>query len=615
MRTGRLRSLCIVALMMAGLLLGVRDATPAAAALQGDVQISGHGFGHGRGLSQWGSLGYAVDHNWPAWRILNHYYGGTVSGTVGNIGIGVELLSRGGKDLVVTAPALMANTAAAGTAAVLARRNGNGTFSLFRGPGCGGPWTLWNGNVGSGFVLRGGASAADPANHIQICESGQVRGYRGDLQVVNTGTSSAVVNRLLLEDYLRGVLPREMPASWASAGGGRGAQALQAQAVAARSYAISSPRNGYATTCDTTACQVYGGEYTRPMNGSTRTSLEDARTDAAIVATAGVIRRDSGGDVVRTEFSASTGGWTAGGAFPAVQDHGDATPTNPNHNWSVAVDAGVLAARLGVPPITGISVTQRNGLGADGGRVLRVVVDTTSGQHAFTGNQFRSRVGLKSDWFSVNVRSYTESLSFTRALYNDLLGRPGGSSEVSAWAGAVAAGAPPGGVARTFLTSTERLRVTVAEVYAAGLRRVPDARGFDTWVNYLRNGATYNDLNAAIFSSPESLHVLGGGDTRLWVDGLYQALLGRSAAASERTHWAGVAATRGRHYVSWFIAASTEARKRRLNAYYMELLQRPVDPSGLRTWMPPLMRDGDIQVQVFIASSAEYWSRAAGRFP
>jgi hypothetical protein len=247
--------------------------------------------------------------------------------------------------------------------------------------------------------------------------------------------------------------------------------------------------------------------------------------------------------------------------------------------------------------------------------VLQVVVDTTGGQYTFTGNQFRSRAGLKSDWFSFNVRSYAHSVSFTKALYNDLLGRAGSTSEVDAWASAVAGGTSPATVGRAITTSEERLRVTVAQVYAAALHRTPDANGYRSWVGYLRSGATYNDLNAAIFGSRESLQVLGGGDVRLWVDGLYQALLGRSAGASERAHWASVAASRGRNYVVWNISASTEARQRRLNGYYMELLQRPVDAAGLRTWMPHLMRDGDVQVQVFITSSTEYWNRAPARFP
>jgi SpoIID/LytB domain protein len=614
MKARRLKGLLLVTLSIPAM-VGLVGATPAGATLSGDVEISGHGYGHGRGLSQYGARGYAVDHGWSSAQILNHYYGGTAAHDVGDVPIGVELMSRAGKDLVVTAPSLRVNGQPLTAAAVLVRRTADGKFNVYTGDGCASrAWRTWRGGW-TDVVVANGASASDPANHVQICESGQVRGYRGDFHVVSTGSSSAVVNRLMLEEYLRGVLPREMPASWADLGGGRGAQALQSQAVAARSYAIASPRNWYSTTCDTTTCQVYGGEYTRPINGTTRTSLEDPRSNAAIAATEGVVRRNSAGKVARTEFSSSSGGYTAGGTFPAVPDAGDGTAANPNRNWSVSVNAGTLAARLGTPAITGMEVTQRNGLGADGGRVLRVVVDTVAGEYSFTGGQFRSRVGLKSDWFRFNVRGYGESVSFTKALYHDILGRGASTAEVGPWADLLAGGASTGGVARAILTSDERLRRTVGEAYQAALNRGPDPVGQRSWFSWLRGGRTVNDLNAAMFGSAESLEKLGGGDVRLWVDGLYRATLDRGAGAAERDHWARVAATRGRNYVAFHISASEEGRRKRLVAYYGDLLQRGVDAAGMRTWIPRMMHDGDIQVQEFIASSSEYWDKARTRFP
>ena len=53
-----------------------------AAAADTVVRIAGRGNGHGIGLSQWGAYGYAVDHGWTAAQILDHYYGGTVAGSV-----------------------------------------------------------------------------------------------------------------------------------------------------------------------------------------------------------------------------------------------------------------------------------------------------------------------------------------------------------------------------------------------------------------------------------------------------------------------------------------------------------------------------------------------------
>jgi hypothetical protein len=152
-------------------------------------------------------------------------------------------------------------------------------------------------------------------------------------------------------------------------------------------------------------------------------------------------------------------------------------------------------------------------------------------------------------------------------------------------------------------------------VYAGALKRGPDLSGYRSWGAYLRSGKTYNDLAAAVYSSPESLQKLGQGDVRLWVDGLYRGLLGRGAGASERASWAAQAATRGRAYVAITIAKSLEARQRRVNGYYTELMQRGVDSAGLRTWVPLLLGNGDIDVQVSLISSAEYWNRAGVRFP
>jgi SpoIID/LytB domain protein len=93
---------------------------------------------------------------------------------------------------------------------------------------------------------------------LSVCTATGTRQYRGELSVVWSGGAQHTVNTLPMEDYLRGVVPRESPASWGDAAGGKGIEALKAQAVAARSYAWSEGRTAYAKTCDTTTCQVYG---------------------------------------------------------------------------------------------------------------------------------------------------------------------------------------------------------------------------------------------------------------------------------------------------------------------------------------------------------------------
>ena len=112
--------------------------------------------------------------------------------------------------------------------------------------------------------------------------------------------------------------------------------ALRAQAVAARSYAWAERRSDWAQTCDTQSCQVYGGRASQ--DGATFTDLEPATTDQAVDDTKGQVRVfTADGKVARTEFSSSTGGYTAGGTFPAVPDEGDAVDSNPSANWTARI--------------------------------------------------------------------------------------------------------------------------------------------------------------------------------------------------------------------------------------------------------------------------------------
>lgn len=235
---------------------------------------------------------------------------------------------------------------------------------------------------------------------IQRCVSGsEQRYYRGELRAVHNNGAQRTVNAVPVESYLRAVVPLEMPASWALLGDGAGAAALQAQSVSARSYSLGENRTSYARTCDTISCQVYGGRAVR-RNG-TLSSNENDLSNTAIADTAGVVRiRD--GEVARTEFSSSTGGWTAGGVFPAVEDLGDAVSINPNFDWDVQIDIDNIESRFSNRQLDKAYISERNGLGQDGGRVFEVTLEFGEETFTMTGNEFRRAFGLKSDWFTVD---------------------------------------------------------------------------------------------------------------------------------------------------------------------------------------------------------------------
>jgi hypothetical protein len=140
--------------------------------------------------------------------------------------------------------------------------------------------------------------------------------------------------------------------------------------------------------------------------------LEAPTSNQAVDDTRGQIRTSTAtGLVARTEFSSSTGGWTAGGVFPAVVDEGDATASNPSHDWTAKVPVDVLeAARPEVGRLLSVDVTQRNGLGVLGGRVTQLALRGTDGRATLSGTELRllypyssadRPFGIRSDWFSV----------------------------------------------------------------------------------------------------------------------------------------------------------------------------------------------------------------------
>lgn len=383
----------------AALLVSVVTATPASAFANNELRLDGHGWGHGRGLGQYGSYGYAVDEGKTYDWILDHFYGGTTKGTKADADITVRLTDFDSKDMIVISgsPYDISGIAFAAGEAALVRHTATGA-DVMKSTACGGPtWT----NVGTldattTPVATTTYTGDDVKLMLRACgPTGNVRSYRGSLSLVASGTGTWVVNTLPMEQYLRGVVPRESPASWGSAGGGKGLEALKAQAVAARAYAWAENRSALFKTCDTTSCQVYGGA---GLNGSPN---EDPRSDAAILATAGEVRMTSGGAIARTEFSSSTGGYTAGGTFPAVPDTGDDTSINPRHNWSATVPTSTVeGAYPTIGTLRAVSVTKRNALGADGGRALSVKLTGSAGSTTTTGDGFRSKLQINSDWFT-----------------------------------------------------------------------------------------------------------------------------------------------------------------------------------------------------------------------
>ncbi|MEC7915297.1 MAG: hypothetical protein VX963_03360, partial [Actinomycetota bacterium] len=115
---------------------------PATHALAPDnITVQGRGWGHGRGLQQWGALGYAIDHFWSYEQILQHYYSNTVNSYVNDREIKVHITRNNEMDLLVTSAMPFTVEGIQFWGGQIARLSANGphNFTIAHSSGCADP--------------------------------------------------------------------------------------------------------------------------------------------------------------------------------------------------------------------------------------------------------------------------------------------------------------------------------------------------------------------------------------------------------------------------------------------------------------------------------------------
>lgn len=377
-----MRRIALVPALLVALLAAAAPGAHAAARLV----VKGHGFGHGIGMSQYGAMGFA-QHGSDYKAILGHYYENTALQPLGS-SPDVRVLLQSGSRALVTGVA-----SANGSAKRLSVRStysvrsaGGGRVALHSASGrrlltVASPISL-AAPKGGAFTLRGGAA------------NGVANGrYRGALEVRASGSGVQSIDAVDLEDYVRGVVSAESPPSWPI-------EALKAQAVAARTYAVTTDAgnrdDGFTQYADTRS-QMYKG-----------VAAEMPSTDAAVAATAGQVVT-MGGKPVTTYFFSTSGGETEDiensfiGSLPQAWLKGVSDPydsVSPRHSWGPFTysQATVQAKLKGLVrgSFRGITVLQR-GVSP---RIVRAEVDGTAGATQVTGPQLRARFGLFDTWAS-----------------------------------------------------------------------------------------------------------------------------------------------------------------------------------------------------------------------
>jgi len=331
--------------------------------------VSGRGWGHGVGLSQWGAYGQAKAGRTYD-QILAYYYFGTKLGRATKTEVRV-LLAEGKRGLTVQSTGPFRVQDAAGVVTKMP------AGALILGPQLKLP-NAAKASPGPLFVIPG-------KQPLEL----DGRPYRGKLEVASVGGYLRVVNYVGLESYIAGVVADEMPYTWPI-------EALKAQAVAARTYALKNVVKGkpYDLYSDVRS-QVYGGVE----------SEQDSATKA-IQATAGEVVT-YGGQLITAFYFSSSGGKTASAAdvfgtpLPYLVSRPDPwDKASPNYRWGpVLLGARTLQSKLGVAA----RVLDASGVPTPSGRIKSLTLQTTTGVTSVPSSLVRTVLGLRSTWVTIGV--------------------------------------------------------------------------------------------------------------------------------------------------------------------------------------------------------------------
>lgn len=356
---------------------------PAATLGEAVFVVSGHGWGHGVGMSQYGAYGQALAGRTYA-QILGHYYTGTTIGKAGRKEVRV-LLAEGRPAVTISSTAPFFGVDAAGV-----------TYELPKAP-----LTLRTDLALPAAAVVKPAAAPKPSKPVpaksplvlrpakKALLSLDGRPFRGKLELTSDGTYLRVVNVVSLENYVQGVVAGEMPFTWP-------AEALEAQAVAARSYALANLVKGrpYDLYPDARS-QVYVG-----------VAGEKPSTTQAVEATSAEVVL-YGGKVATTYYFSTSGGRTASAAdvfgfsVPYLVSRPDPWDTlSPYHDWGpVLLGARTVQAKLDVAA----RIVDATALATPSGRLRSLVLSTTAGPEAIPPSVVRTALGLRSTWVSFGV--------------------------------------------------------------------------------------------------------------------------------------------------------------------------------------------------------------------
>ena len=284
--------------------------------------------------------------------------------------------------------------------------------------------------------------------------------YRGCVQILRSDVSDmSVINKVSMDEYLYGVVGKEMSPSWEI-------EALKAQAICAKNFAITNynkfSKYGF-NLCTTTVSQVYGG-----------VSAESESVRNAVDAVAGQILLYENAPV-QTYFFATSGGhtadvshvWTA--TIPylcGVEDPYEDPKTSGHYTWKTEKSAEEIKSILqnkgkDIGDVTNVEVTKAD----DAGYILEIVITGTNGKHTIKKSEARSFFGS-----GIQSQNYTITAPEGKSVF--ILGRDGKTAKS----------------VPNLVTTNGRINSSLCIIGASGVKTTVNGGGNG---NYIFNGKGY----------------------------------------------------------------------------------------------------------------------------
>ncbi|MER3396143.1 MAG: hypothetical protein C4318_08620 [Acidimicrobiia bacterium] len=373
----------------------IRGVTEAAA--DPVFNLTGSGWGHGLGMSQYGALGQAKEgRTYTA--ILRHYYQGSYVAGIplpASIRVGIlqnissiDFYGSGGGYQIQVGASVWGTTAGQWHLEAI-----SGGLRLRDPSG-----TSWD--IGSSWARILGFE--ESGTQIWIAQANKTYG-RGYIEVTKSSdTAFHVVVVTTYDKYLYGL--GEMPSSWP-------VEALKAQAVAARTYALYKARTSgdHRPGCDCTVFasvqdQAYVGwsKEAGPSGAQWRTAVDATSSQVVLY----------GGNPILAVYHSSSGGYTeanedvwSGSPLPylrPVPDPWSQIPDNPYRQWSVSFTSGEIAAAFGMDTVFAIDLSRRTQGGGLAWAVLHGMQGGVATSKWIKGGAFRAALGLRS------IKVYTQ---------------------------------------------------------------------------------------------------------------------------------------------------------------------------------------------------------------